>query len=104
MTDDRYTVGAILEGSWGYEQTNINFFKIVKRTNDTLWLQPLATRTVADAGFMSTRVVPGEPTDGKIIRRRLMRRDGEPIGCRFATSYGWINLWDGKASLATHYG
>lgn len=100
---DGYQVGAILQASWGYDQTNIDYFRIIRRTNATVWLQPLQTLHVEDVAFMSETVRPGEPTDEPVIRRKLISWDGKVRGCKFAPSYGWISLWNGREGYATHY-
>lgn len=98
-----YEVGAILEGTWGYDQTNVDFYKIERRTNDTVWLRPMTSRQVEVTGFMSERVEPGVVTDRPLMRRKLFRdRDGRIAGCRYM-SYGWIGEWNGSPATATHY-
>jgi hypothetical protein len=99
-----YDVGDILSASWGYDQTNIDFYRIVRRTNDTVWLEHLTNRHVEATGWASETVMPGEP-DGTIIRRKLARwgPDNEIHGCRFASTFGWISAWDGKPEHASHY-
>jgi hypothetical protein len=64
-----YQVGQILEGTWGYDQTNVDFYRIPKRTNDTLWLEPLANISTGEAGFMSEYVQPGKPIEGGLRGR-----------------------------------
>ena len=112
MTPDKYQPGAILESSWGYDQTNIDYFKIIKRTNDTIFLIPLNS-VVTESGDMRGRCQPGTPMqtgeyvscvgtwNGKPIRRRLYRRDGEVTGC--SIKHGWADLWEGTDSHWTAY-
>jgi hypothetical protein len=38
----QYEPGAVVDHSWGYDQTNHDFFVITKRTGDTVWLLPMA--------------------------------------------------------------
>ena len=105
-SESDYDVGQILEGSWGYDQTNIDFYRVDRRTNDTLWLRPLGQRKVPGSdGFMSESVVPDEPLEGaELVRRKLIRdRDGRPIGCRYTSSYGWISAWNGRPAYQSHY-
>jgi hypothetical protein len=100
---DGYEVGSVLKGSWGYDQTNIDFYRVEKRTKTMLTLQKLQTVHVSDAGFMSDHVEPGEAVEGRVMRRKLHFRDGEPIGCAFQPSYGWISTWNGAPALRTSY-
>jgi hypothetical protein len=114
METDGYHVGAILDSSWGYDQTNIDFYRVEKRTNDTVWLLPLSSvsRQVTD---VTGTAMPGAPKalgafevgcpgcryDGKLIRRTLKARDGAIIG--LAIKHGWASLWDGKPANWTDY-
>lgn len=110
---DGYIAGAILESSWGYDQTNIDYFRIVKRTPSNLFLIPLNSVSIDQGGMRGTSR-PGEPMkagdyvscvgtwDGKPIRRKLCRRDGKAIGCSII-KHGWANLWDGTESHWTAY-
>ena len=94
-----YTVGSFVYASWGYEQTNIDFFKVVKRSGDWLTLQPVKSKTLEYSGQSMTG--RSEPTDepdpqGKTIRRKMYRNGGEERGMSFTRSYGWIREYDGK--------
>lgn len=105
---DTYEVGAILENSWGYDQTNIDFYVIVKRTdnpNGVTWLtlQRLGYASKDETGFMQGRCTPGEIRENaKPFRRKLHKWNGEERGVAIE-SYGWCNLWDGKPSAWTAY-
>jgi hypothetical protein len=111
---DGYIVGAILEFSWGYDQTNIDFFKIVRRSGLTVWLVAIGKKNVVETGFMQGHC---EPDPDKIVEygssdlnnpsampfRRVLRVwDGGVRGCRIR-SYGWCDLWSGKPSHWTAY-
>ncbi|OTN93623.1 hypothetical protein [Enterococcus faecium] len=41
-----YQVGDIFYSSWGYEQTNVTFWQIVKLTEKTAWFRPIKKQTV----------------------------------------------------------
>jgi Peptidase M66 len=122
--EDGYQPGAILESSWGYDQTNVDYFQIVKRTNDTVFLIPLNSRNV-ESKDMRGQCIPADPMqpgeyvscvgtwNGKPIRRRLCRykesinnppssgRIGQVFGC--SIKHGWCRLWDGSPSHWTAY-
>lgn len=112
---DGYHVGAILDSSWGYEQTNSDFYRIERRKNDTVWLLPLRSisRHVTD---MTGTCIPGEPKqpgdfepasqgcrwDGKLIRRTLKRyKEGRIAG--LSIKHGWASLWEGTPQGWTGY-
>lgn len=106
---ESYEPGAILEHSWGYDQTNIDFFVIVKRSDtargDTwLTLQAMTSRSVETAR-MQGNCTPHEINAGaKPFRRKLAKQasDGMEIGVGIH-SYGWCSLWDGKPAHTTSY-
>lgn len=97
---DKYTVGAILRKSGGYEQTNIDYYQITERSQSgaTIVCRPIASRIVRSAGFMAEIVapVPGEFI-GPAIKKRVTA-----YGVQFA--YGWTKIVDeSDESHATHY-
>jgi hypothetical protein len=69
-----YKVGQVLYNSWGYDQTNINFYQIVGVKEKSIILQEVCKSIVAGSeGFMSARVKPvenafiGEPILKKVV-------------------------------------
>lgn len=117
MTKDNYQVGAIIDSSWGYDQTNIDFYRIEKRTNQTVWLMPMRSKHVEDTGWLQGKKVPSEPKslgdyevgcsqsrwDGKLIRRKLSinKETGEVRG--LSICHGWASYWDGNPSWYSQY-
>ena len=99
-----YLEGSVVHSSWGYDQTNIDFYRITKRKGDWLTLTPLISLTEYNQQSMTGTCTPGfaDPTK-KAIRRMICRRDKEEIGCKFK-SYGWIQSWDGKPMGYSTYG
>src|SRR5579864_7737201 len=45
-------VGDIITNSWGYDQTNVDWYRITRTTGHFVWLKPIAANVVED-GFMS---------------------------------------------------
>lgn len=70
-----YKPGDVLYYSWGYDQTNIDFFQVVKAGKRSITVREIASRTVEATGSMSARVAPvkdhfvGEPVT-KILQPR----------------------------------
>jgi hypothetical protein len=50
------TVGSLLKYSWGYEQTNVEFFEVVAKNAASVTVRPIAGRTVEATGPDSSRV------------------------------------------------
>lgn len=93
--------GDILVSSWGYEQTNIDFYEVVKATEKTATLVELKSRREMD-GYMRYHAMPilGS-AHGKPFRRRILDC-GEVPACRIS-SYEFARLWDGRPKLGTAY-
>lgn len=56
---DTYPLGTFFATSWGYDQTNVEFYKVVGFTEKCLRLQPWTRRTVSEDG-PTTMVEPGD--------------------------------------------
>lgn len=103
----KYQLGAILCDQWGYEQTNISFYVIIKRSGNYLTVLPMKKNPVSsDQSGMSKYVVPGDvDMDSKPILKKLRICNGEEFGFPFRnyTGGGWCRLWNGKPVNETHY-
>lgn len=75
-----YQVGDIFYSSWGYEQTNVTFWQIVKLTEKTAWFRPVKKQTIDIHTSMSgtTAPIPNEfidyplaKTKDSIVRKRI---------------------------------
>lgn len=97
-----YQPGAILEDSWGYEQTNIDFYCIVKRVGNWITVLPMKKEVLSAHGFMTYKSAPTEiDWSEKPKRKRLSGETG--FSLRPGMSGGWVTLWKGQPSLETHY-
>lgn len=100
-----YTVkaGDIFYTSWGYEQTNVEFYQVVRATAKTVWLAEIE-QDKEPFGFMSEWVLPKPDCfKGEVFRRRLASWAGEnSAGVRIHDCANG-HLWDGKAQMASHY-
>lgn len=52
--------GAILYDTWGYEQTNVEFYKVIKVKGNKVTLQEMGHKEVESTSWCSCLVVPGE--------------------------------------------
>lgn len=101
-----YVPGAIVEWTWGYDQTNVDYFLVTKRTDKMVTLQPIGQKNVPsnDDAWLTGHCVPDpesvlpEPP----IRRKVQVWGDKEQGIRIK-SYGWASLWDGKPSRWSAY-
>lgn len=93
---------------WGYEQTNVDFYLVVKKTASTVWLQKAAIAIRKNAGAWAQEYVAPIARPAKnapVIRRKIKKGvwcGKEETWCRIA-SYSHAHPWDGKACLETSY-
>ena len=110
MRADAYQEGAIIASSWGYDETTVDFYQIVKRTGDWLTLHAMSSTETSDGEqTMTGHVLPGElRASAKPFRRKLLRykqppRAGEIAGLQIRSD-GWASIWEGRPMAVSHYG
>lgn len=93
-------VGDILYTSWGYDQTNYDFYEIVaRRGTSTIDLRKLQCAS-EDEGWCRHKVTPvkGAFAGDETLTRRINKHGSAKI-----ESYAWLHPWDGKPKHATSY-
>lgn len=97
-----FVVGDIVYNSWGYEQTNIDWYKIVNRTKCYVDLQPIGSKIVEDTAWMAGKVVPNpEHEYGEVERHKIHVWDGKEQSIHF--KHGAGPKWDGKPKYYSAY-
>lgn len=57
--NDGADVGDVLVCSWGYDQTNVDYYKVTRRTKASVWIVKVGQKVVPGSeGFMSESVLP----------------------------------------------
>jgi len=120
-------VGDILYSSWGYDQTNIEFFKVVKVSEFSVWIQEVGKKIVEVTGWAHETVVPSDSSDYQVrnwddvpdefgnvntyitkthpVNRHKIKHftwkdeDGYYVTLN---SFSHAQLWDGKPKEASH--
>ena len=98
-------IGSFFVSSYGYDQTNINFYQVVGYTASkrSIRLQPVANKIVNYTGPMSENVVPNEALPrGGVMTKRLNPGYGSGM-CVRIDSVRTAFEWDGKPECASHY-
>lgn len=117
---EKVEVGTILVSSWGYDQTNIDFYKVVKMTEKMVWIQEVEKEYVKQTGWAHYEVkatnipkiytkfiytnegvkVGQKEVEAPILKKKLNESYG-----RFyvrISSFEYAYIWDGKDKLETH--
>lgn len=79
MTKQYFQVGDVLYSSWGYEQTNINFYQVVKATDKTVWVREISKQIEEEYNTYSNVVKPN--TDdfiSEVFRRKIQHYMSNP--------------------------
>lgn len=106
-----YKVGQVLYDSWGWEQTNIDFYQIIDIKGSTATIQKMSQVIVPGSeGNMSENVKPGKAC-GKIYKKRIVPHMSEmcPEGIRYTISSpvdgGWLMdyTYGEKGVYQSHY-
>lgn len=98
-------VGSILYTSWGYDQTNVEFFEVValpsRSAVELVELQQERTAT----GDMQGKAVPlpGQRKEGATVLRRLVRPGYENRAMVRLESFRIAGEWDGQPKAWTSY-
>lgn len=93
-----FEVGDILQGSWGYDQTNQEFYQVIAINGKRVTIREVATASHALA-WATERLYPAKD---QFI--------GEPL-VKMVSRYGTLKLydfcslrkWNGAGKVATHY-
>lgn len=93
-----FEVGDLLSGSWGYEQTNVDFYQVVAVSGTMVTIREVARYGYA-TGSMTEKVYPcKDKFIGEPLRKKVNR-----YGRVALESYRWLDKWDGAAEHASHY-
>lgn len=93
-------VGDVLVSSWGYEQTNVNYYEVTAVIGRvTVELRPIAQQVVETKGPMSETVAPAV---GQYIGapKRYRVCDGDIVK---VSSSQHARKWDGRPEYQSHY-
>ena len=93
-------VGTILKASWGYDQTNIDFYQVQAASGRMLTLVPLPSIDVTRDGtpYMQGQVTPGTArADAKPFRARWIANSCKVSSCSYAS------IWNGLPARFSTY-
>lgn len=95
-------IGDIFSHSWGWEQTNIQFYQVISVKGQTIQLQEVRQNRVQN-GFMSGTCTP---IVGEFLNEQPFTKRVKCLSCGkvyISTEFGWAQLWDGTPENWTAY-
>jgi hypothetical protein len=96
-------VDAVIYNSWGYDQTNIDFYQVVRISANFVWLQSIDSKSTPDGGCgpMSGHVEPVAGTmKGAVTKHRATMYNGTPS---INFKHGAGRLYDGQPKYESWY-
>ena len=94
-----YQVGDILVSSWGYDQTNIDYYQVIERTAKMATIQKIC-KEFLDSGYPSEdKVIPLKDSFVGKPKKKKIGTYGITL-----SSYETASLWDGKPDYETAFG
>ena len=103
-------VGSIFRSSWGYDQTNVDFYEVtsISAAGKTVTVRQICSTSDDPTEWSSVRVVPlrePHPWNTDTMTKRLRPAYGGGMAFR-VTSYSTAYQWDGTPASETgaHFG
>lgn len=102
-----FKVGDIYVASWGYEQTNVNFYEVVeKASKHYAILREICCQTVPGSTYshgMASNVVPqrGQYRSDETLRKKITQSGNKQVIKICSVKYA--SSWDGKPTYESSY-
>jgi hypothetical protein len=94
--------GTIFHWSWGYDQTNCQFFQVIERNGYMVKIKEIGQKGVGSQGFdCENRVaVKDSFIDDKVLTKKIYFWHNKPY---LSFEYGSCSLWNGKPMYCSWY-
>ena len=93
-------VNDILVAKWGYEQTNVDFYKVIKITKTMATLQKLDSIELNDEDMAGWKI-PLDKVKGQPFRRKIHTFNNDEF--IYINSYSIATKWNQKKQRYTSY-
>ena len=97
-TPHELRVGQIVWNSWGYDQTNVDFFRVVRVLPKSVAIVKMLNVVVSGHGEPSEQVmpIPGSADPYEKVLTRRVRVSYEGVPCVSINSFASAHLWGGN--------
>lgn len=102
---DFYKVGDVIVNTWGYEQTNVDFYQVTEMTAKTIKIKEIYSAMVSGSEYshgMACNVVP-VLNDFKENGREYALRVKDKGNLSNPASYYYMHKWDGRPEYKSWY-
>lgn len=105
MKQHNFKIGDILHHSWGYDQTNADFYQVLRVTDKSVWIAQLETTETCD-GMLCGKAQP-IPGKTRILNTAGLRHVPYLYGDKWLVKINdytaGAELWNGELISVTHY-
>jgi hypothetical protein len=95
----KYQVGDILYSSWGYDQTNVDFYEVTAVQDKSIVIREISSKLVGDDRVVA---LPGRFEGAPM--RKIPQGRGDDVGSVKLNSFSYAHKWDGKPKYVTPSG
>jgi len=101
---DYYQIGDIIVNSWGYDQTNVDFYQVVAMTTKTIKIKEICDKMVEDSGYGNGMACHTRPIKDAFVQdgdeyKLIVKKDGDLSQVR---SY-YFSKWNGRDMYKSWY-
>ena len=101
---DFYQIGDIIVNSWGYDQTNVDFYQVVAMTNKTIKIKEICDKMVENSGYDNGMACHTRPIKDAFVQdgdeyKLIVKKGGDLSQVR---SY-YFSKWDGRDMYKSWY-
>jgi len=95
-------IGTVVVNTWGYDQTNVDFYEVVKASSQFVTLRELKSTTTESSPLsMSGTTVPQIDGEDRYTSEETSRR--KVVDGRVNFEFGGGKVWDGKPQRCSWY-
>jgi hypothetical protein len=94
--------GSIFHYSWGYDQTNCEFYQVIERRGYMVLLKELKQESTGADGFMCDHRTAKKDVflNDKVLSKKIYFWNGKP---HLSFPFGSCSLWDGRPMYCSWY-
>ena len=109
---DHFNIGDIVVNSWGYEQTNVEFYQVIEVLNKKIRVRQIKSDLVSAVGSMSGKVMPlkdefldGDDDEILLLSLKADIYTNGDIKARICDPKRFYNFrkWDGQPEYCSWY-
>jgi hypothetical protein len=101
---DHFQIGDIILNSWGYDQTNVDFYQVIEVLNKKIRVQSICgdyKQSGFDCGY--TTPIKDKFSNKNEVLLLSLKYSGDKVYICNPESYAYFHKWSGKPEYESHY-